>query len=56
MKPILTLPKKRNIIKQQYGIRMMFSYDPNPIEWTKKIEIKFSHKNILETNGYALFM
>jgi hypothetical protein len=51
MKPTLYLPKKRKIIKREYGIRIMFSYDPNPIEWFKKIELKFPHKNILETNG-----
>lgn len=50
MKPILTLPKKRKIIKREYGIRMMFPFYPNLIEWSK-IELKFPHKNVLERNG-----
>ena len=48
MKLILALPKKQKIIKREYGIRMMFPYDPNPIEWPQKIEPKFTHKNVLE--------
>jgi hypothetical protein len=51
MKPTLYLPKKRKIIKREYGIRMMFLYDSNLNELHQKIKPKFTHKNVLETNG-----
>jgi len=50
MKPVLALPKKQKIIKREYGIRMMFSYNSNPESFLQKNEIQFTYKNILEIN------
>jgi hypothetical protein len=53
MKPVLVLalPKKQKIIKREYGIRMMFSYNSNPERFLQKIEPNFTYKNVLERNG-----